>query len=179
MSVIDLYDRAASTALSVVDQISEDKFGQQTPCAEWDVRALLGHMVQALGMAVASSQGEAPAPLSIDDDPRGQLHTMVADLRKLFTEDGMLTRNVQTPVGEQTGEFLVQMVVNELVVHAWDAAKASGQSTDLDPELSGRVLAAWKENDMSREGSPFGEPKDAPADAPVADQLAAYLGRTV
>jgi uncharacterized protein (TIGR03086 family) len=66
-------------------------------------------------------------------------------------------------------------------VHAWDLAHATGQPTDLDPELAGRVLA-WSRaalDGVPRDGTPFADECPVPPGATQADALAAYLGRSV
>ncbi|MFT4865258.1 MAG: hypothetical protein ACI8RE_001446, partial [Ilumatobacter sp.] len=66
----------------------------------------------------------------------------------------------------------------------WDLAKATGQSTDLAPELAAQLLEASRQ--MIQPGfrgedgaAPFGVEQEYPEGACNADQLAAFLGRTV
>ncbi len=66
--------------------------------------------------------------------------------------------------------------------HGWDLAKATGQSTDLDPEVAAQLLqfaqAFLSDAMRGPDGSaPFGAAVEAPAGAGAADQLAAFLGR--
>jgi uncharacterized protein (TIGR03086 family) len=70
----------------------------------------------------------------------------------------------------------------DVLTHAWDIAKATGQSTDLDPELAAEALEASRmriQPAFRGPGRPFAAEQPAPEGAPVADQLAAFLGRTV
>jgi hypothetical protein len=67
-------------------------------------------------------------------------------------------------------------------MHAWDLAKATGQSTDLDPELAAFSLDAAMQRmgpGFRGEGRPFGEEQPCPNGRCEADQLAAFLGRAV
>lgn len=65
--------------------------------------------------------------------------------------------------------------------HAWDLARATGQSSDLDPELAEQLLAGAKasipDSVRGAEPMPFGPEQTAPANATAADRLAAFLGR--
>jgi uncharacterized protein (TIGR03086 family) len=73
------------------------------------------------------------------------------------------------------------LFTTDAFTHAWDLAKATGQSTDLDPEMAEGVLAAVKQfvgPDMRKPGF-FDVEKPAPATATAADRVAAYLGRDV
>jgi uncharacterized protein (TIGR03086 family) len=67
-------------------------------------------------------------------------------------------------------------------VHGWDLAHATGQSTDIDPELAGQLLEAARlfvqPAFRGEDGkAPFGPEQQAPPNARPADQLAAFLGR--
>jgi len=183
-SPLDRFDRAAALATRVVDAITADQYDLPSPCAEWTVRGVLNHMVTGNLMAEAIVAGVAHPDRSVDrlgDDPRGVFAASLASTRAALATPGLMERMVATPRGEAPGVALVHMRVAELVVHGWDLAKATGQSTDLDPELAADALAAWRERfgDRPRTTLPFGEPQPVPDDATAADKLAAFLGRTV
>jgi hypothetical protein len=65
-----------------------------------------------------------------------------------FEADGFLDRVLTAPFGQASGRRLVDMRRNELTVHAWDLAKATGQSTDFDEE----VIAACAARTRRRPG---------------------------
>jgi hypothetical protein len=59
-------------------------------------------------------------------------------------------------------------------------AKATGQSTDLDPELAAECLEEFRALRATGRGKGmFHDPTEAPSNAAPADQLAAIAGRTV
>jgi uncharacterized protein (TIGR03086 family) len=90
-------------------------------------------------------------------------------------------RPVTMPFGQMPGGMLVGLFTADNYTHAWDLAKATGQDTDLDPELGEQVLAAVRSfvtADMRKPGF-FDEEKPAPEGATTADRVAAYLGRNV
>ena len=70
-----------------------------------------------------------------------------------------------------------------MLIHGWDLAAATGQSTDLDPQLAAGLLAGAKQfiTDAIRgpEPMPFAAEQKVPSGATNADQLAAFLGRSV
>jgi uncharacterized protein (TIGR03086 family) len=78
---------------------------------------------------------------------------------------------------------LLGLATTDTFTHAWDLAKATGQDTDLAPEMAAQLLAASREAIQpafrSEEGTIFGFEQEAPEGASNADQLAAFLGRTV
>ena len=181
---LDRFDRAAEVATAIVDGIADDQFDLPSPCAEWTVRGVLNHIVTGNLIAEAIVAGRAHPNRDVDrlgEDPAAAFAASLASTRAALSEPGLMERIVSTPIGEAPGAFLVQMRVAELLVHGWDLARATSQSTDLDPELAAQVLAAWQARMGERPRSmlPFEEPQSVPADAPAADRLAGYLGRTV
>jgi uncharacterized protein (TIGR03086 family) len=101
-----------------------------------------------------------------------------------FGKPGALEKNVKLPFGEFPGRAFLGLATSDTFTHGWDLAKATGQPSDLNPELASQVLDNVKQSipDTFRgpDGkAPFGPALDAPADAPPADQLAAFLGRKV
>ncbi|HEX4702389.1 MAG TPA: TIGR03086 family metal-binding protein [Pseudonocardiaceae bacterium] len=178
------FDRAAAVATAVVAGIGTDQFDLPSPCDEWTVRGVLNHMVTGNLMTEAMVGGRPRPDRNVDrlgEDPPAAFAASVAGARAALTEPGLMERNVTTPLGEAPGSFLVQMRVAELVVHSWDLAKATGQHTDLDPELAADVLAQWEAGlgGRPRAMTAFKEPRTVPADATAADRLAGYLGRSV
>ena len=87
------------------------------------------------------------------------------------------------PFGQMPGSAFVGIAATDTFTHGWDLAKSTGQSTDIAPELAAGLLAGAKQfiSDAIRgpEPAPFASEQPAPAGASNADQLAAFLGRTV
>lgn len=184
MNPLDSFDRAAAAAAAVISGIAEDQFDLPTPCTEWTVRGVVNHLVGGNAFAVTAAAGQPPPDRSLDRvgaDPKAAFAESIVATRAALADPGLAERTVRTPIGEQPGVFLVHMRVAELLAHGWDLARATGQSTDLEPDLAEQVLAQWQARlgDGSREGTPFGPATQVPATAPAADRLAGFLGRKV
>ena len=70
----------------------------------------------------------------------------------------------------------------DVFTHAWDLARATGQPTDLDPELAAANLDAARtlmREGLRGPGRSFGAEQSCPDGGTTADQLAAFLGREV
>jgi uncharacterized protein (TIGR03086 family) len=94
----------------------------------------------------------------------------------------MLAETFDGPIGPAPGAVLLHMRINENLVHGWDLARATGQSTEAMPgDLAGQVLTFSQAQigEQPRTHLPFDEALPAPTDAPAIDRLAAYLGRKV
>lgn len=184
MDNMDAFDRAAAVVTGVVADIADEQFALPTPCTEWTVRNLLNHLVTGNLMMVTIVGGTSHPDRTVDRlgrDPKATFATSLEQARAALAQPGLMERTVTTPLGESPGSVLLDMRVAELVVHAWDLARATGQSTDIDPDLVGVVHRTWQTRlgDRPRAMTPFEDPQPVPGDATAADRLAAYLGRTV
>ncbi len=177
------FDRTAAVAEGVIAATKSDQFDDPSPCTAWSVRQVINHMVAGNLRTLGTVAGQArPAPPEdrLGDDPLGAFRASVRELRAAVLVEGALDRTIPTPVGERPGTFLLLIRGAEMALHAWDIAKATGQSTDLDPELSEQLLGVFRGVlPAEREGSSFGPEQVAPPDTTAADRLAAYAGRAV
>lgn len=93
-----------------------------------------------------------------------------------------MERTYDSPTGPIPGPALVRLRCAEELIHGWDLARATGQSTDgLPADLAEEALAGIRGplGDGPREGLPFDPPQPAAEDAPAIDRLAAFCGRSV
>ncbi|HUZ53958.1 MAG TPA: TIGR03086 family metal-binding protein [Streptosporangiaceae bacterium] len=178
-----LHRRAGEMTDRLISQISPAQLGLATPCSEWDVSALINHIVNGQLRFTALLTGQ-PGPERGEDvlgeDPAADFRSSFAGLADLLDEDGFLERTVPTPFGDGPGTQLVAMRVTELTLHSWDLASATGQSRMLDPELAAFAMAALRSRPIPRSADgPFGPPQLDPSLTLDADMLAAFAGRTV
>jgi uncharacterized protein (TIGR03086 family) len=180
------FDRAVVAAAAVFDGVKVEQWGDPTPCTEWTVRDLMNHLVGGTRQFISLMSGGGPLDRSLDylgPDPAGSFRDAAAELRAIFAADGALERLAPTPFGPQPGQFLAEMRVTEMMTHGWDLARATGQSTDLDPELAESLIDNFRRMRARTDGPssnlPFDEEQPVADDAPAADRLAAAAGRRV
>jgi uncharacterized protein (TIGR03086 family) len=170
-------------ASDVIACVRPDQLEHATPCTEWDVRALVGHVVGGnLGFATLAAGG--PGPDSGRDvlggDPLASFQDSFGRLCEAFDRPGFLEQAFPTPLGEGSGALLVEMRLVELTIHTWDVAIAIGWPRDLDPELVGFAGSVLRSRPIPREvGGPFAPEQPSPPGATDADRLAAFAGRIV
>jgi uncharacterized protein (TIGR03086 family) len=185
MGVLDDFDRTRAEVEHLVANTEAERFRDSTPCADWDVRALLNHLIYVNLRYAALLRGESPPEGTADhvgDDHVAGFRASAAVARAAFSDEERLELLHDSPVGRVPGTMFVQHVVNELLVHGWDLARATGQPTDLAPDVAERSLASWRNwlGTMPRPtGGPFASEQPVPEGASAADRLAAYLGRAV
>jgi uncharacterized protein (TIGR03086 family) len=158
MDPLVAHQRAQDTFAHVLVNVTSDQLSSPTPCTEWDVKALIDHVVAGNQRVVERAGGQA-TPLPEDLAAAHRISATVA--QETFAEPHALTRTYQLPIGEISGIAFLELRTSDLLVHAWDLAVATGQPTDLDPELAQYVLA-FSEQMMSRpglrgEGRPYGQ----------------------
>lgn len=178
--------RAQEIAIDVLAKVQPDQLELPTPCDNWNVAQVIDHLVGAQYWAMAAIEGtemsETGEGASAGDFKASFAQAGQALLGSLSVE-GALERTVNPGFGDMPAPALVSMAVTDTFTHAWDIAKATGQSTDLDPEFAVQCLQGAKvgisDAFRSEEGSIFGLEQNAPAGASAADQLAAFLGRSV
>ena len=179
-------DRALQGTLAILTKVRPGDLGTPTPCASWDVRALVNHFVGSARWWAATIAGDgdvADTDYAAGDYVAGYEESIRIAV-VAFGTDGALDRTVRLPFGDFPGTVLRDLATMEQFTHGWDLARATGQSTDLDPELAAGLLSqarlAIADAFRGPEGQAlFGPAREAPAGAGPADQLAAFLGRAV
>ncbi|CAM3270633.1 TIGR03086 family metal-binding protein [Stackebrandtia soli] len=184
MSVLTDYDRAATVVQELLGDLTSRQYEAPTPCTGWNVRQLLDHLVRGQLWTNAVLNGRPLPDRSVDRlgaDPAAAFAAAVATTRTVFAAPGMLERITSTPYGDLPGTTIVQMRIHEFLVHGWDLARATGRSTDLEPELASAALQQLQTRMVGkpRDPSAFAAEQPAPPTATAADRLAAYLGRQV
>ncbi len=160
MSLVALHDRALDALGTTIEKIDTAQLGDPTPCSEFDVRALLNHVIGGNLRFVAIAQGEPGAAVPatgdfVTDDAVSPYRESAAALSRAWSDPAVLERTVKMPFGDFPGEFALGIHIVETVVHSWDLSKATGQPTELDPEL---CEAAWAANQGHRRQLPWPRP---------------------
>ena len=163
--------RALDQVSEILAGIHEDQLDHPTPCGDWDVARLVAHVVATPANFIAMSTGEQPdwsaEPAPIGSGWTAAFRSSADDLIHLWHRAGADADANQ--VAWQTAEF---------AVHAWDLARATGQSTDLDPEVADQGLAFMSRSlTPENRGQAFAAEVDVPADASAYERLVAFAGR--
>ena len=181
---IALMERALDQTGGLIAAIDASQAGLATPCAGWDVRALVSHLAgQDLRNFLVSARGES-ADWQAPDDEIGDDWAAVfrerAESLRAAWRAADLDRLVAGPGGEAPLRLRADQQITELAVHDWDLAKATGQPTRLDPALAEHALR-WSRQMLRPEfrgpDKAFGLEVPVPEDAPVYDRLAGWFGR--
>jgi uncharacterized protein (TIGR03086 family) len=159
--IIDRYARASAEFEPLLRAVRD--WTAPTPCTEWDVRALVNHMVRGnLNYALLAGGGTAAEFLRLRDadalgtDPVGAFAESVLACADAFTRPGALDRVLDYPLGRIPGARALAVRTADSVIHTWDLARAIGADDTLDGDL-----VAWVDDRLDEIYAGLAE---APAD---------------
>lgn len=185
MSTTNLEAALASTR-TVLAGVVPAQLDDPTPCSNWSVRDLINHIVGAQGYFVSIVDGTGSDDSEPDFAAGDFLATYdgaAATTMAAFVRPGVMETTFDLAFGPTPGSALMNIATTDAFQHGWDLARATGQDVNLDPALAAQLLDGLHTTlpDAARNeaGDPFGPRQEAPAGASPADQLAAFLGRTV
>ncbi|MGW0706804.1 TIGR03086 family metal-binding protein [Streptomyces sp. NPDC002643] len=180
-----LHTRATAQAAQLIATVRPEQLDGPTPCAEYDVRTLLSHIVGGtLRVAVCGEEGDGlHVRMFVDGVPDDSWSEAYDEVRprvlRAWSSDERMAGPVRVPWGEIPGREALPAYVMEIVAHTWDLSEGLGRPLALDPELAEYSLAAARIAlpDDPREGRPFERAVPAPEGADAYGRLAAWLGR--
>jgi uncharacterized protein (TIGR03086 family) len=133
--IADRYRRHADAFERKVVAVRPEQWANQSPCEAWDARGVMGHIVVMHGVMLRPLDRElSPAP-SVAEDPVGAFRAARADIEAVLDDPALADRECDTPNGRMTVEQQIGDVVSDdLVLHGWDLARATGQDDTMDPD---------------------------------------------
>ena len=160
-------------------------WARPTPCSEWDVRALVNHVVggniryQLLLQGAPTEQVEMTRGVDhLGDDALASFVTTANGVVACFAEDGALERIAHHVTGDRSGRELLSMRILDASIHAWDLARAIGADETLDGDVVALLLGYTAEMDLGPHQHSFAQAQaEAAPDASPQDQLLLRLGR--
>ncbi|MFE6777142.1 TIGR03086 family metal-binding protein [Streptomyces sp. NPDC057702] len=180
------FARALDQAGRQIAEVRPDELAGRTPCTDYDVRALLGHLLSVLRKLSLVGAGEdvRDYPDVVDDVADDGWASAFAQARaeaeRVWADDEKLDRLFELPWATLPGRVTLDAYTHEFTAHSWDLAHATRRLADLDPDLAERALAAYPTfapPEARGEESMFSPALPAPEDADAYTRLAAYLGR--
>lgn len=186
-SASDLLRTASDGFREVVDSVTPADWDRPTPCDDWTVRELIGHVVSSSQMTAALADGasrdEAIGLLATDyvqDDPAGAVDAALTAQTAALTQDGIDTVTISHPAGDMPGSRVVGLRIADLLVHRWDLARAIGADESMPADV---VQQVWDDTSpmapIIAQLGVFGDgPSDSMADdAPLSERLLDLMGR--
>jgi uncharacterized protein (TIGR03086 family) len=181
---------AAQRLAELVTRVPDDELGRPTPCPAYKLGDLIEH-IGTLARAFAASGAKTGGPI-LDQAPAGDASRLEpgwreripADLETLaatWARPEAWTGMTRIAGMDAPAEMVGITLADELAVHGWDVAQATGQPYDCDPEVLAAALSfltRFTSPDAPAGPTvPFGPSRESPTDAPVLDQVVSLAGR--
>lgn len=181
--IFDGFARTSAVVGDLIGRIGDDQWGAPTPCTQWTVRDVVGHLV-GMNLVLVAMFEEGPMPERgldrLGTDPAGAFLRSAAALRAAAARPGALEQSQATRIGVATGADRLQWRVVDLLAHGWDLEQATGLAADLPREVAEQALtfAQAQLPGQPRTGR-FADSQPIGDHAPAIDRLAAFTGRPV
>ncbi|XRQ10118.1 TIGR03086 family metal-binding protein [Actinomadura welshii] len=171
----------AAEAARVARGVPQDRLGDPTPCAAFDLRELVNHLVlyTSHGLEHRALRTEIPEELTERDftadagwadEYAVQLDRAIAAWADPAVWDGEIAG---TPAADTA-----KMLIMEMALHGWDVAKATGQEYAVSPDTGGSVLKIVDGYaEMYRRYEGFADPAPADEGASPFERAVAASGR--
>jgi len=178
MDVVELHNRTVANFAELASGVAVDQWSAPTPCSDWDVRALVNHVVGEERWTMPLMEGKTIAEVGdtldgdlLGDDPARAASAAAREAQEAATRS---IDKVHLSYGdEDPDEYLRQLAADHLV-HGWDLAVATGATPRLDADVVDEV-AAWfaKREELYRSAGMIGEHLDGFTE-PTEALLAAF-----
>ena len=187
--LVDL-EPAARRLADLVAGVPDGLLDAPTPCPDYRLGDLLHH-VGGLTLAftaaarkdrgAASARGPSGDASQLGSDWRDRIPRELAALAEAWRDPAAWSGMTHIAGLDMPGQAAGVFALDELVVHAWDVARASGQPFDCDPvslEAVHELVAQFcgPGMDEQRKGL-FGPEVTVPDDAPLLDRVIGMTGR--
>lgn len=185
MDLVDFHRQALDATGRRIGAVGDDQWDLATPCADWDVRQLVNHVVSGNWWA-----SELAAGATIDGvgdrfdgdllgiDPVGAYNESAEMADRVFRRPGAMEAMCAVSYGPVPGVVYLGHRFFDVLIHGWDVAAATSGDTRLDPDL---VQACWDVVEPQAEvlagSGAFATDVEAPPDADLQTRLLALFGR--
>jgi uncharacterized protein (TIGR03086 family) len=186
------FRRAADGFQARIDATPDDGWTSASPCPGWTAQDVVVHVINEARRIVTTLRGVEPSPVHgvgvaemgslprLDQaaDPAAAWKEISAELTFAIDDPACRTVELPTPVGPIPFGDTVEALPEDVLIHTWDLARATGGDERLDPELVAHVHAHLKPMDEAlRQPWAFGPKVPPPPDADPQTEFLCFVGR--
>jgi uncharacterized protein (TIGR03086 family) len=177
--------RAVEAFGELVRAVGDDRWEGPTPCVDWDVRALVNHLVgenlwtpPLFDGKTITDVGDAFDGDVLGVDPTAAWEAAASPAVQAVQGQGAMDRTVHLSFGDFEGRFYAWQLFFDFLIHGWDLARATGGDERMDPELVGAALAWFATmEELYRQGGAIAPRPEIPDGADAQARLLAMAGR--
>jgi uncharacterized protein (TIGR03086 family) len=183
----EIIERANASTEKVLANVARDQLTLASPCASWQVRDVVNHIVgnnfwfEAIARdGIAPDRPNNAAPDETGGDYLGRFREGALHATSAF--ESAMDKTLTLPWGPMPAAVFIMLASADQFVHGWDLAVATGQGTGLDTELAEEFVAFYRQAIVDEfrgpdPVAPFGALVPTTSTDPVA-RLVALSGRT-
>lgn len=188
-------DRFRRTADGFADRIAAvpaDRWDSPSPCPAWSARDIAAHVINEARRILATVRGAEPQPLhgvavaemgalpelDADADLHAAWKEIGAGLTAAIDDPDCLRAEMPTFAGPMPFADIVESLPEDVLIHTWDLARATGGDERLDAEVVAHVHAHLEPMDEAlRQPWAFGPKVPVPPGADAQTAFLCFVGR--
>jgi uncharacterized protein (TIGR03086 family) len=181
MDLVTQHRRVVEGWISRVAEVGDDQWALPTPCSEWDVRALVNHVVGESLWTAPLLEGKTIEEVGdqfdgdvLGDDPAGAASRAAGAALESAEVRIPAGGQVHLSYGDEDMDEYVRQLVADYLVHAWDLAKATGGNTELDSDLVAEIAPWFAEREELYRGGGMVGPREEGGGDSQSELLAAF-----
>ncbi|MBV8295702.1 MAG: TIGR03086 family protein [Acidimicrobiia bacterium] len=180
-----VHERALENTGRYVAGVKKSQWRDPTPDEEWDVHALLNHIVSGNFWVSPLVEGKTISEVGdrydgdlLGDDPAAAYEQSAKEAAAAFNAPGAMSAPCAVSYGPVPGEVYAGHRFIDVLVHGWDLAKATGQDATLPDDLVEAALAVVEpQREILAASGMFASGVQVPDGADRQTRLLAELGR--
>ena len=182
MDARERIEKATALASEAIHNVKPDQLSDATPCSEFDVKALLNHVLGGMSMLTQAAQGEKaqmPEGDLVGDgtDVAERYDAARTKLLDAISDPAVFDKTWGMPFGDLPGKMMAGIAFMEHTTHAWDVRKATGQDTELPADIVAECDSVVRPMDAMLRMPGVCGPAIETDSASETDKLMAFLGR--
>lgn len=186
MTMTTFPPEVASAVSAVVAGAGALDLSSATPCADFDLKALINHVI---GTTAALARVGRREPLDPTDpygehtdasggDWQGQLTSNLDGLAQAWAEPQAWEGSVDMASQIMPAPMIGEMALAEVVLHGWDLARATGQRLVIEEHTAAELRRSVEATaELGRQMSAYGPAVEVAPDASDFDRALAASGR--
>jgi len=186
------FRRIAAEFLTRIEAVPADRWSAPSPCPGWTAHDVVVHVINEQRRMLASVRGTEPATVhgvavaemgclpevAPDADLAAAWREVGAGLVDAIDDPACADVLLPTPVGPMPFAATAEMLPEDVLIHSWDLARATGGNERLDAEAVAHTYERFKPLDEAlRQPWAFGPKVPAPAGADLQTEFLCFVGR--